>query len=338
MMRQVFLINNEITFRIISVEDTPANAGDYGQLIINDLPSMTADNRDGFWDTNNPASPFFNGRLDKFNVEIFNNGQRTFQGTIQSIEADNANRTAKIVLRSDLQKALEQGIVYASADEATPADMVKEICSLYKIPIDSASFARSNAVYSIDKIVTSAFFQGETTVLDAIQQIAEIGIASVYSVDGRLHFETYQQRSSPPVATFSDLPEDQITIWKHPQINPVEKSTIEGYSVEWVGGQGAPKKAVRGTEDQQGKSISGGYGNPVRIMSFQSAVWIGEQWFEYLNYSQRRINFDIPVELGRSMSLFWPVEVKYRGQTYRGDVVKIGSSSRLKANVEILTR
>ncbi len=334
-MRVVRLLGNEITDKIVEIPALPQTQGDYGQLTINDIPSIKADNRYGYFDRSSSQSPFYGENdLSKFSIEIEIDGEVVWTGGVQSIKPDNASKTSEIFLRSELQAALAKGIVYASLEEDTPANIVAEICSLYKIPIDTSSFSRSNAVYSENSVTFSAFFRGETTVLDAINQVAEFGVAAIFNNKNKLHFELYQERTVAPIITFSDKESGQVRVWSHPDANPLEKETIEGYRIETT----TRFTATRGTDSQQGKSLNGTMSSPVRITSLQSAVWIGDLWFDYLNKPQERIRFDIPAELGKSMSLGFPITLEYKGKTIIGDVVLIDNSALKKSTIEVLTR
>ncbi len=337
-MRQVLLLGIDITRFVISISEITNSAGDFGQLSINEAPSFEGDNRLGFWDVGNPASPFFGeNNLNKFDVEIFNNGQSVFKGFVQNITANNQARISSIVLSSVIQKTLEKGLIFASADTANPAIIASQICSLYKIPIDEISFSKSSGEYGKNLIVFSAFFKGETSILDGLQMIAELGLARIYNFNNRLHYDFFTIKSADPIATFSDNSSGEVRIHSHPETEIIEKDNAEGYSVEWVGDVSGTK-ATFGIAENEGKTLSAGWGSPVRIMSLQSAVFVGEQWLAYLNKLHRKLLFDIPINFAKTLSLNDPIAINYRGILTTGDIISIDSSRRVSATVQILTR
>jgi hypothetical protein len=326
-MRTITLNGNNITSYILTIPNIENQASDYGQIATLAMPNLVGDNRTYFYDINNPASPFYGAiDLSKYSVEIIDNGLVIFQGTIDSLQSDNTTKQANITLKSDIQRILEEGLIYASdATSSDPATMVREICTLYKIPVNSETFNRSASIYNADNVSTTAFFQGEGTILDGIQQIAEIGCARVYTDNNALSFDVFSTRESDPIATFSD---DRIdTSYKplYSHINPqnIPKEPINGYKVEWVGGF----PATFGNSEKQGKTISGTYSNTVRIMTLQAAVWIGEKWLEYFSTPQNLINFRISTKIGRSLRLNYPVQLRYRGINTIVDISSIDNSN-----------
>ncbi len=337
-MRQVLLLGIDITKFIISISEITNSVGDFGQLAINEAPTLEGDNRLGFWDVGKSASPFFGENdLNKFDIEIINNGQSIFKGFVQNITANNQSRISSITLSSVVQKTLERGLVYASADTANPAVIARQICTLYKIPIDEVSFSKASGLYGKNLIVFSAFFKGETSILDGLQMIAELGLARIYNFNNRLHYDFFNIKAAPPVITFSDQSSGQVRIYSHPETEIIEKDKAEGYSVEWVG-DNLGTKATFGITENEGKTLSGGWGNPVRIMTLQSAVFMGEQWLAYLNKLHRKLLFDIPINFAKTLSLNDPIGLDYRGTTTIGDIISIDSSRRVSATVQILTR
>jgi hypothetical protein len=318
--------DTDITEHVADVAQTKATAGDYGQLAINDINEIQGINTRGFWDTSNPASPFFNN-LKEFTtkIEIYLENQKVFEGTIGSIKADNNSARATVFLKSELQTALEQGIIYASADQATPTEIVEEIANLYKIDIDVLSFSRSDFVYNQNNIFLSAFFQGETTVLKAIEQIAQIGIARVYADKNRLSFDVFREKTNSPVAIFTDDEDSNVNLYSNPIVEIFEQETISGYQIEWIGGAGG-SLVTFGNEESRGKQINGGADQPIKIMTLNGAVWVGERWLEYLNSKVEKMSFKIPAAIGKSLSVLDAVQLIYKNRTYDLDIVEIDRS------------
>jgi hypothetical protein len=333
-MRQIYLLNNDISQYVITVADIVLNIGDFGQLTINDLTTLQGDNTRRFWDKSNPASPFYGAReLSNYEITIYNDDVLVFTGVIQSLQADNDNKTATITLKSYIQLGLEKGLIYASSAATNPAIMIQEICSLYKIDIDGSSFGRASSIYETDLVRTSALFKNQGKVLDGIQNICEIGIARVYSQFNKLYIDVYDPSDSDSVFTLSDKSyrdsaverRQGVTLLGHPNINTVEKEPINGYNIQCVGGVGG-LAAVFGDSTAQGKSIDGSYNSPVRIMNLQSAVWIGERWVSYFANSQYIINCKTQSRYGKSIQLGFPIGIQYRGSEYSADIISLNNS------------
>ncbi len=101
---------------------------------------------------------------------------------------------------------------------------------MYKIKIDSGSFGASSGIYNTDNaLVSASFVKPEFSVLDAIQQIAEIGVARIYNVNDVLFYDIYRQPTSDPFVIFSDEHNnaDGITLISHPATESIEKERIK---------------------------------------------------------------------------------------------------------------
>jgi hypothetical protein len=335
-MRQVFLLGNDISDKVVSIPDVVTTAGDFGQLTVNDLPNITGDNQDGFWDNTNQGSPFYGAReISDYDIEIYNKSEKVYIGTIQGIQINNQDKTATVTLKSKIQRALEKGLVYASVENSNPATMIQEICSLYKIDCESASFGRANGVYELDNVRTSALFKNEGTVADGIQQILEIGIGRIYLQNNRLYYDVFREKETPVIFTASDKVDNTngVTLFGHPNVTIIEKEPITGYNIKYI--QGA---AIFGDTENQGKSIDGSYASPVRIMTLQSAVWIGERWMDYFGKPQQIIDFSIASNYGKAMRITDPIGIEYRGRTFTTDITSINNSLQLESKLGGITR
>jgi hypothetical protein len=338
--RQVFLLGTDISDKIISIPDTVATAGDFGQLTINDLPSIEGDNRNRFWDKRNQASPFYGAsQLSKFDIEIVNEGLVTYVGVIQGIQANNQSKTATITLKSDIQSKLEKGLVYDSDSESNPAQMVKEICSLYKIQTDSISFGRASSVYELDLVHVSGKFRNIGTVQDGIQQIIEVGLGRVYIANNCLYYDVFQPRTTDPMFTASDKVDSAngITLFSHPQTTAIEKEPISGYNVQFVGGLGG-SAATYGSSENQGKSIDGSTNSPVRILTLQAATWIGEKWMQYFALQQEQVAFSVPAKYGKTFAINNPIGIEYRGSSYTVDLISVNNSFKVASELVGVSR
>ena len=340
-MTQVFLDTIDISDFVTTVPALTLNIGEIGQLITNDLPTLEGLNISGFWDPRNPVSPFFGvPDLSVFPIVVKQDDVIVFTGAIQRITADNQARTASVSIRSVLQTALEHGVIYVS-DSATetPASAASAIASLYKIPVDSASFGVSEGIYQLNKVYVNVLLnRPEMTALDVFQALADIGVASIYSFAGVLYFDVFQVKTSASIFTFTDDPSglDGATLWTNPTIEPVEREKINGYSIQTMQGL-----ASYGDTSQQAKTLDGGPESSVRIMSLQAGNWIGLRWIEYLNQSQERISFGGPAQIGRALPLGAPVAINYTRANWPTtvvDLVSVDNTDRLMSQLIGLTR
>ena len=338
-MQKVYLFGEDISRYVTEIPAIIQNKADYGQLIINDIPSLTGENSKGFWDISNSSSPFFGApRLTHYKIEIEQDGEITYTGYIQSIIIENQTRTATVNLQSTLQQLLDKKIIYESAASSTPSAIVAEICELYQILYDTTSFGISNSIYTLDEVYICANFTNpEISILDAFQQIAQLGIASIYSINGIVFFDVVSENSTPSIYEFTDDHDDQdgVSILNAPLIENMEKSYTTGYSVEWAG----TPIATLGLETDRGISISAGVDQNIKILSLQAAVWIGETWMDYVQKQQRRITFQTKSRLGKNLSLGYPVSIQYRDRQLETiDIISIDNSSKVFSTITGLTR
>lgn len=312
---------------------------EYGQLLVVDLPTLTGEDSQGFWDARNPASPFFGAALNEQPISVERGGIEAWAGLIQGIRSDGRGRTADVTLRNTIQRKLDGGAIYVSGTDTSPADtparIAQRICELYGIPIDSGSFGRSHGIYALDNALISALLiTPELSIRDALQQIAQLGCARIYWDGECLHFEVWETRTAPAIITFSDNPSNPARLIVHPTVEPLEKQESLGYSVQWAGGT-----ADFGAGQL---SISAGPDAPFTIRSLQGAVWFGELWLSYLQAQQKRITFGVTAAYGRALRLGYPVGIEYSGAGWGSletvDVVAIDNSSELVSTVTGVTR
>jgi hypothetical protein len=340
-MPNVYLNGNDINQYIESVPTIVESAGDYGQIFSVEFPALSGINRDGFWDKTNPASPFYGAReLSKFSIRIERNGVDVFEGVITKLTTNNQARTASVELKSNIQRNLEKGCIYASAYQSTPSEMASEIASLYNIEVNNNSFARSDSIYNSNSVYCSSFFRGGSTVLDAIQELARFGCARAYISKQKLNFDVFRPRTVASVFTASDKSDntDGITLWSYPNIENNEKEPIEGYRIEYINGEG-PLAATLGSSAQQTFTLNGGKGNAVRINTLQAAVWLGDLWVEYFNTPQEIISFTIPGRVGKSLDINMAIDLEFNNRaTLTIDIISIDNNEERFSVVRGLTR
>jgi hypothetical protein len=340
-MRNIYLNDVNINEYTIEIPSITESAGDYGQLTVTEFPQVRGLNSTQFWDVTFQASPFYNAsNYNTFKIRVENDGIDVFEGVIQNIDSDNESKIANVTLKSKIQKALEQKIIFASDGFVTPATVVREICSLYEIEINENTFRQSESIYNIDNVFISVFFKGEITVLEALQRIAQVGVARIYVNEQKINFEVYKIKNAAPIFTASDLitNEDEVTLYSHIKTERVEKEPIEGYRIEYANGGAGPNAAVFGTEAQQSFTLDGSYASEIRIYSLQAAIWIGDTWIDYMKRTQQRVSFKVGAEFGKTLKLNYAIQIVYRGQSFIVDIISINNNNILFSEIIGMTR
>lgn len=313
--RTITLLDQDIS-NLIS--DTPAviyDAGEYGQVLFADTPSITGNNSNGIWDNQNPGSFLFGAiNYDGFIVDVKVDGVSTIRGSIKSVRADNTSKITEIDVLTPLQKMLQQGCIYTSDDEPeTPAVAAFNILDLYKIPCDSNSFSMSNTEYIQDDvyIMVNSLFP-DMTVLDVLQNLCEIGLARMYAINGIVFFDAFKINPEPvSIYTFSDriTNSDGITLFTEPKVELVEKEPILGYTINTATGpvQDGPESS------DKGKSINGKADDPITIKDKAAGTSIGLRWVNYSQYRQTKITVGVPSRIASVLELGHTVTIDYSG-------------------------
>src|SRR3990172_2844374 len=338
-MTTVRLGNIDISRFVVAIPRIAEQTADYGQLLVMDMPTLTGENSQGFWHERNPSSPFHGADINEMFINIENDDLLVWTGLIQGIRSDGSAKTAEITLRSEIQRKLDSGCIYVSGTATnpsdTPAGIARAICELYGIPIDSSSFGQSHGIYTVDNVLlSSTMITPETTIRDALQQLAQIGAARIFWSDGRMHFDVWTNTLTPPIAIFTDTAALALAsipavgrLMTPPTIEPLEKQVTNGYSVQWLGGS-----ADFGTEPI---SISAGPDAPFQIRSLQGAVWLGERWLDYMQTAQQRISFAVSAQYGRVLKLGFPIAIEHSAHGWSSneviDIVSIDNSSILSS-------
>lgn len=342
-MQRVYLFGTDISEFVATVPEVELNVGEYGQVLINPIPSFTGNNVFGFWDSQNQASPFYGAvDLSSYSIEIMNDGQPTFSGSILMINASNEALTAEVQLRSSFQKTLEGGCVYASPEDGeTPSMAAANILIQYDVPIDAGSFAAANAIYDADEVlIRIQSIQPDQTILAVLQMIADVGVARISLSNGMVRYDVYNpDLATSPLYTFTDdvRNDDGCTLLEPaPNTEFIQKDQVNGYTVEWAG----TPTADFGDSTAIKKTVSGPADGVLQIMSFQSAVWIGERWLTYLQRPQRRITLSVPVGIAKQLDTGYPIAVQWSrwSNTITLDITAINASQKVAAIVVGTTR
>jgi hypothetical protein len=342
-MQQVLLLENDIGDFVSQVPGVELNAGEFGQVVTAPIPSITGNNVTGFWDTQNQASPFFGAMsLDGYQIQIINDGQITFTGSILNINADYESLTANVNLRSDFQTALESGCIYVSPLEGeTPSQAAANILTLYDIPVDAGSFAAATSIYSDDNVlIRIQSLLPDQTILGVLQLIADVGVARISLSAGVVRYDVYNpDLDTESLYTFSNdvrNPDGCTILEPSPNTEDLQKDLTQGYTVEWAG----TPTADFGADTARKKTVSGPSDGVLQIMNFQAAVWIGERWLAYLQRPQRRVTVTVPVEIAKQLDVGYPVSIQYGrwGAPLLIDIVLINASEKVAATIGGVTR
>lgn len=313
-MTTISLLGNNINRYCAGLPKLPIATGEFGQVSMSSLPSLTGLNERGFWDQQNAASPFYGATsLTGFSLAIDQDGVTVLSGALQTIIADYTSKTAQVTVRGSMQAALERGCIYVSANPATPSTIVRELCEEYGIATDPGSFAACEAVFADANVSLYArFLAPDTSVLNAIEQVCQMTCSRVWAVNDVVFMDVYQTKTTSPLTTFTNRRAggQPCTIWSPggPTVTDLTKEPCEGFYVEWAD---TTNPASQGSDVAARKTISGRSDAALTITDFDTAVWIGGTWFDYLNRPQRQIAFGIPPWYGRQLALGYPVAIDF---------------------------
>jgi len=320
----------DISQYCLNIDTVKYEVGEYGQLFTVDTYKITLNNIQGIFDPASKNSPFYG--TENYNnhfIEVYVNGSLITEGYVYQIDADDSTKTSIITITPTNVLKLDNACIYASVQEYTPSVIVREICELYKIPVDQASFFGSNAIYEKDNIQVTAYFDGEMSIKEALQSIAEIGCARIYMYKGKLYYQVYKTYDSDIAYLYQfndDSRNGQVNIWSQPTAGSINKQKINGYTIKYIDVIGNDQTLTFNTEADSNKSLSGANTDAVRIVGLQSATWIGETWLEYLSFTQKRVSFKCNANIGKSLDLYNIVEFNYNGNSNIYRVVGISTA------------
>jgi hypothetical protein len=327
---EIFLDDIDITKYCINTDELKYSVGEYGQLFSIDTYKIKFNNISGIFDPNSPNSPFFNNELSNHKIVVYTNDLVTCEGFVYSCQANEENNASELTLTPSNSLKLDMGCTYSSDEiTLTPSAVIAEICELYNIPYDSASFAGSSSVYELDQVYVSAFFKNESSIREAIQQIAEIGCARVYMYKNKMYYRVYQEidPDTEPIIEFNGNSENGIVdLWSVPQAVNLNKQKITGYEIKYVDVDDKDAVTTFNSEGEVNKTIDGSYGSSVRIIGLQSAEWIGNKWIEFLSKSQINIIFRCSQRFGAQLDLYQLIQINYNGQTDKYNIIGISTN------------
>lgn len=317
-MTRVYLAGDDITERVGPVPFVVESAAPPGQLVVNDISELVGLNYGGFWSQLDAASPFrMVPGIEGIPVRIDRDGGTIYDGGIYQIDVPSPGTTAVVRLRSAVQAAIEGHPLFASRrdDEDavlrrdTPASVARELAATLGLTINEDSFSRAHGIYDSNALYVSCFSTGQATGADLLQQLATVGIASLYVVNGVLYWMVYEIPTSEPVVTFTDRPITDVSTWPiigpYVGISAVQTDRNLGWVVEWVGG------TASNGESDSARRVSAGPDALVRVESLNGATWIGETWQAVALARQLRLELMIPPVVGRDLHPGYPVLVDF---------------------------
>jgi len=330
---RVELIGNDISRFVASAPAIDSQAGEYGQLTVSPLPQLTGQNTTGFWDSRNPGSPFHNvSDLSIFTIDVYRDDVLEYTGGIDTITPAGNGTTAAVTLRSALQKGMESGCIYVTADDdETPATAIRNILELYKVPIDSGSFGAAETILaSFNVYCAVALVRPDLTVMDAVQQLAQMGVCALYAYGGKAYLDAYDGTVGTSIYTFSDSHVTPTTIWSRPQTEPARKAAVAGYSIGTTAG-----RVSFGTSTDTGLTIEAGPDSPIKLLSLNAGIYTGETWSLFMSQASQRIRFETSPAIARSLPLGATVTLDRTAESWsvEGRVVGITAGTGVSSTV-----
>jgi len=309
----IYLNNVDISIHVqgnsLSLQSAKAPIG---QVLINPIPTMVGIDTDGFWNPQNPASVFFGyNDYSVFEVTAYDEGIEVFSGRIKNISRQ-SNDTVNVQMQTELQIALNKNLIYSGLS-MNPARLFMDMCQKYNIKYDPVSTLRSSNIYELDEIVVSSdVLVPNTPILSWLQQLAQTGVASIYSIGDYLYYKVYESGSiENPVCTLENTSDsDEYWLLSKPILSSREKEIPEGYLITYYDPDFSKEDqtAPFGIEDNA-FSISGGQNDLIRIDTLQSAVWIGEKWLSFLSRTDAPVQLGIDTKLARDLKIGYPIRL-----------------------------
>ena len=303
MARTVWLSGNEITKFITNIPTIPKTKGERGQLTINETITLTGDNSKSMWNRSNTKSILYGKDINDFEVKIYNNDILDFKGNINNVVSNNS--TAEIECRSELYKLMQMKALYISTNK-TPAELCKDVLIYYGMPINGASFERSIDVhkyYSLTAQININLQQDTNmSVLDLVQQLADIGCARLYYANNMFYYEAYDSTYTPPVSVSLTITDLQSA----PRTYSYEQEKIERYQITTI------TNVVTGGDINSDAILKQMYyssDSPIRIIT--GAHYIGSSYLELSAQEKEVIEVGIDKEEGYAIDLDSGFDVTY---------------------------
>lgn len=276
----VYLHGYNISEYIAEAPTNPSQKGDYGAIIFIQEINLTGINTNGFWDQSYQYSPFYKKDLTKMPISVYSGTIEEFSGYLSSISS--TRTTASIKCTTEAFNALNAFAFYISDDTETPSDIVIGLCNLYNIEYDATSLARSKSIHEYYGLFCKSnlyFGKSQSSVLDALQQLSEIGVARAYFYKGKFYYEAYDPASTVLGSKGISVTLTESDIYEDINISNIVSNDLAGYVIYTALGS-----ITYGSGDiNQMKSLSYGYDAPISIIT--GGAYVGDS---YLTISQGR--------------------------------------------------
>ena len=293
-MKKVFMLGYDITQFIIEISSIPISKADIGQLSISENIKIKADNKSNFWNIKSKYSPLYSKHLENIKIEIYDDEKLIVNANILDISIN--NDYADVTLKNEINTIMDTICIYIS-EIVSPAEITEKLLIHYGFKCDNASFSMSKKIHEYNGVKVCITLNGVNTdmsVLNVIQQLANIGVARIYFCNNKFYYEAYNNISE----NMSEIYIEKKNIIKTIEIKSINNKEYDKYQIVTVSGTytGGNTNSINPI-----KTLDYSISNPIKIYS--GAHYIGESYLNISKNNKYNISFAVSKNIGNIISL-----------------------------------
>lgn len=301
-IRKVFIGGYDVSDFIISIPELIESKNDIGQLSITENIVIVEDNSSGIWYLDNYKSFLYNKDITTLKCVIYNDDNIEFEGLLLSVDTNKS--TSNITIKSKMYDLLNQNTVFIS-DVDTPAVVTMDILDFYGFDIDMSSFQKSHTIhtaYSLEcQVICLPSNYANITLIDVLQNLANIGVASLYFSNNKFYYKAYDPALEEPDTSVFVSKED---IAQNFNITNVVVERIDNYTIKWANQE--PNNLVFGGDFSSYKSLQNmdyGLDNYIHIKNSVGCTYIGNSYVALSKLKKYSIDLVLYKEVGAVLNI-----------------------------------
>jgi len=220
-----------------------------------------------------------------------------WEGFIQQIVEDYRSNRATVTGITRFSKLLDTPALLTLGAN-TPSELSRLVFGLFNIPIDETAYARANSLLSglVQAQIDPNLLDSHLTLMELQKQLAAAGYGRIYSNNGLMVYEVFQESLSPAVSF--EIGERQIM--DHPVISKETRESTP-YTVQTLGiGQATSANWYSGSNS---KNLDFGPSAAVKVTSLSAGQQIADQWELIDKINTIRIEFPVMDNIGAMLDL-----------------------------------
>lgn len=323
----------DITEYLTEYPTIPFGRSNYGDFPSLGNISIDLDNTNQLFNPQNDKSFFYGNNWQGWDSKIYevSGEDLIWEGVLSNLSISNNMKKTSLSMLNRFTLYLDKIIPYYSEDLKSPAEIAKNICILYGIPYDNASFTRSANIQELNGVIISANinFENNLNLYDGLKMLADVGVARLYIWKNKLYYDTYDQDYSNSLIY---VPNN--VIWKIDPLQTLDRNPLTSYSIVTESGVAI----TGGVETDEGnlKTLDLSYNNPFSTASLTGANYIGNT---YMEISQKTIyQVDIQMKRGYALILEPTSKLNINLPPYIYDtnfeIMNIDNSGNLYSNIQ----